>query len=454
MLTAFRAMASELLNRSALGEYAGLTFGGMRDLAHALGYKKTLTHKDYWLRYRRNSIAARVVEAFPAGTWRGEGAELIELENPDRTTTFERTWSELQKKHNIWPTFKKADILAGLEEYSVILIGAPGRLNDPLGTNLTPNDLYFMTAFPQSEAPIHLWEDDPTDERYGKPLLYKFKKLDSARRSHFVHWTRVIHVADNTLSDPLHGQPRLERVWNLLDDLEKVTGGGSEAFWLRAHQGYHLNLDKDHDLEPDEETKLSDEADEFVHGIRRVFRSRAMEMKVLGSDVAMFDRNVDAIISQVSAGTGIPKRILMGSERGQLASEQDRVNWAERVQDRRNDFAGPAVVRQTGDRFITHGFLPKPRKAPDAYRVHWPPIYDQSVDERSKIGARMAETNQKFGGIVITENEIREHAYGFPPIDTETITFNREKMKPKPVAPQAKSDIDRETVRSGDGDQE
>jgi hypothetical protein len=240
-----------------------------------------------------------------------------------------------------------------------------------------------------------------------------------------VHWSRIVHVADGCLDDHVYGQPRLQRVWNLLDDLEKVTGAGSEAFWLRAHQGYHFDLDKEVELDDTAETQLSDEVDEFVNNIRRAVRTRGVKLTSLGSDVANFDRNVDSIITQISSGTGIPKRILVGSEQGQLASEQDRVNWAERVQDRRNEFAGPTVVRQFVDRLIEHGALPEPSD----YDVRWPQIFDLSDDERAKIAVKYAEINQKAGKIVVTVDEIRDLTLGLGALPEEARKENEETAK-------------------------
>ena len=151
-----------------------------------------------------------------------------------------------------------------------------------------------------------------------------------------------------------------------------------------------------------------------MNGFQRFFRSRGVKIETLGSDVANFDRNVDSVISQISAGSSIPQRILMGSERGQLASQQDRVNWAERIQDRRTEYAAPKIVRPFVDRLIEHGELPKPAQ----YEVGWPQIYDLSDDERATIAAKWAEINQKNGAskdpnnLVVLPNEIRDRILG------------------------------------------
>lgn len=433
-LMMIRRLESALVSRSNLAQAAGLTFGGKRDVSEALGYKETLDAADYWARYRRNSVAGRVVEAYPSGTWRGLG-ELIEVEDPNTITTFEKAWDEFNTRLRVWPVFRRLDILAGLGRYSVLLIGAPGALSSDLPDALTPEQIVFLNAFSEKDVSITEFETRTTNPRFGMPTLYEITGTDprNATRPVKVHWSRLIHVADGALDNEIYGLPRLERVWNHLDDLEKVVGAGSEAFWLRAHQGYQFDIDKDTRLDEKGEEDLKDEVDEFINGIKRVVRTRGVKLQTLGSDVASFDANVQSIIALISSGTGIPQRILMGSERGQLASQQDRVNWAERVQDRRTEFAGPYIVRALVDRLLEHGALPEP----ETYDIRWPQIYDLSDDERAKIANQWATINQKnkdTGGLVLTANEIRDRVLGLGPLKKQDVT-EAMSMMPKPPEP-------------------
>ena len=416
-----RLMESALVARRNIMNAAGITFAGARDTFCALGYKTTLAPADYHARYKRNSVAGRVVEAHPRGTWRGFG-ELIEVENPKEITPFEQAWDDFNTRLRVWPTFLRLDILVGLGRYGILLIGAPGAPNTPLPDKLTAEQIFFLSPFSELDVTIESFENSFTNSRYGLPVEYSIKGLDlnNATKPMRVHWSRVIHVADGALDTEIYGLPRLERVWNNIDDLEKVVGAGSEAFWLRAHQGYQFDIDKETQLDSEGLDNLETEVDDFVNGIRRAVKTRGVKLQVLGSDVAVFDQNVESIISLISSGTGIPQRILMGSERGQLASQQDRVNWAERVQDRRTEFAGPYIVRALVDRLLERKVFPEP----DGYDVRWPQIYDLSDDERAKIANQWATINQRnkdTGGMVLTPNEIRDRVLGMGPLEKEQV---------------------------------
>ena len=58
-----------------------------------------------------------------------------------------------------------------------------------------------------------------------------------------VHYSRILHVAEGVLQNSYKGEPRLSRVFNLLDDLMKVAGGSAETFWLTANRGLQADID-------------------------------------------------------------------------------------------------------------------------------------------------------------------------------------------------------------------
>lgn len=423
-LLALRALSSGLVARSQLASRAGLSFNGDRDLFLAVGYKRYLTATDYRDRYERNGIAARVVEAMPKATWRGL-LELIEDENPETQTEFEAAWFALNERLKVQDNLRRADILAGIGRYAALVIGAPGELDQPLPDRLKPEEVAFLQPYAEDDLPIASWVTDKQDPRFGWPLQYRLARRSVefvSRPSTQIHYSRVLHLADGILDDGVFGEPRLRSSWNYFDDLEKVSGGGAEAFWLRVHQGFHFNLDPDTEIDDGELKKMSEEADEFVHGMRRAFRTRGVEMNVKGSDVADISRPVDAIITLISGATSIPKRILLGSERGELASTQDRMNWNDRVQERRDEYAEPYVLRPLIDRFIQLGVLPTPRK--EGYTVRWPMM--QVLDDLQKVEvvARLTDANTKLPGI-IEADELRDRFLGLPPLKAPIRTAAR-----------------------------
>ena len=417
MANLLRTAASALLGRSELADRAGLSFGDRRDVYASLGYLEVLKPRDYRGLYERGGIAKRLVEAFPVSTWRG-GGELVEDEDPTVETAFEIAFNELNQRLSIWGTFQRADILAGLGRFSILLLGAPGAFDTPLD-RCRPDELKYLATYSERDVTIESVEADPHSERFGLPLFYSLVRVNSAAQreqkmpANRIHYSRVIHIAEGMLDDPMLGTPRLKAVWNYLDDLMKVVGGGSEAFWKRADRGLHVKLDPTLTPTDAELTELSDRVEEYTHDLKRVIRTRGVELESLGSDVANFGPSAATILDLISATSGIPQRILMGSERGQLASSSDQSNYDDRVQDRRTDFAGPQVVRPFVDRLIALGVLPEP----DQYEVRWPEIDDMDDMQRMEIASKAADVNQKMGETVISGDEIRDRYLGLPPLE-------------------------------------
>lgn len=426
-------LATTLINRSRFANVAGITFGGKRDLYEALGYQRQLFPMDYRSRYNRNGVAARIVECKPQDTWRG-GGQLMENDDPSTDTPFETAWDELNKRLRVWPLFEKVDILAGIGRYAIIVLGAPGVMEEPL-EKCSAQELKYLSVYAEEDAVVAEFETDQFNERYGLPKIYNITRtavkttagtstVTTKGPGKRVHWSRVQHVADGLLDDQVYGTPRLERCWNLLDDLEKVTGGGAEAFWKRADGGLQLDLDPMMDLDDAAVEEMKQQTEDYVHGLKKVVRTRGMSMNRLGSDVANFKDPVDSVISQISAGTGIPQRVLMGSEQGKLAADQDSIKYYRSIEARRLAFAETHVVRPFVNRMIELGVLPPSKE----YVVQFSQIRTMDDDEKALLASKWAQLNTLPGGIVVLPNEIRERCLGLQPLTPAELP------KPEPVA--------------------
>jgi len=447
-----RAATSVLLERMQFLRAAGMSFNGLRDLYNILGYPRVISPAQYRDRYARGGIAGRVVDAMPKATWRG-GVEIIEDEDPEVSTTFEETCAALMTRLKLTQVFQRLDILAQQCRYGVLLLGAPGDFNQELPKG-KPEQLVYVTPFAEEDARVMEWELDEHNPRFGQPTHYQLSRLTANSLANIgswgvpafspaalqqpVHWSRVIHVpAEGILDNEVFGPPALERVWNLLDDLDKVIGGGAEAFWLRANQGLHLNIDKDTaNVKPEDLKDLKDQADEYQHQIRRILRTRGVDVNELGSDVANFSNPADAVVTQIAGSKAIPKRILTGSEMGELASSQDRENFRDQVNGRQLSYAEPTILRQFFDRLITYKYIVAPKKGAEAYQIKWAHVQVLTEQEKAEGASKWASVNNTQGAPVFLNREIRDKWYAMPPLTPEEIQKEKELAKPlEPPAP-------------------
>lgn len=419
-----RAAAGALSRRYDFAGRVGMSYAHsttgvfQRNLYQALGYDLKLETENYRQRYQRGGISQRVVEAEPRATWIS-GAQIVEDPDPRTETQFESAIIELFDGLDLWARLQRADILAGLGHYAVLLLGAEGELDTPLPRMTGPESLLYARPIAEDRAAIESLVQDKEDRRYGQPEFYKVRLDDKSQITKKVHHTRIVHVAENTLEDDVYGRPRLRAVWNYLNDLDKIVGGGAEAAWQRMQPGMQLDLDPAvaAELDSTEEDKLDDEITEYLHDpMKRVLRTQGVTIKTLAATVAAFGPNAKAVLDMIAGTTGIPVRILLGSERGELASSQDRTNWADRIAERWSEFAVP-LVRALIDRLIAVGALPEP----DQYEVVWPDSEVLDEGEKAEVADKTASANQRQfasgGGPIMTGDEIRERVFGLGPIE-------------------------------------
>lgn len=406
--------------RGLLGSAAGMAFGGKRDYYKVFGWNSNPTHVNFLAKYVKQDIAQRVINAPVKGTW-------TDQPHLDGGSAFNTAWEELVEERDIFHYIGKADIFAGLGAYSVLIIGIDDglKLDKPVNRG-RQNKIIYMQPYLEGSAEIIEFDENPNSKRFGKPVMYRIKpgesilhrkSTDARLRSQTqfdVHWSRVLHLADNTLENTVFGHSRLESVYNTLDDILKVGGGSAETYWLTANRGMQVDVDKDMELAEDDAANLEEEVDEYEHGIRRILRTRGVKVTNLGSNVADPKNTFGVLMALLSSNTGIPQRVLMGAEAGQLASQQDRANWAVTLDQRIKDFAEPIVLKPLIRMLVDMNVLPQPQKL----KIVWPEPFKMNPLERAQTAAQQArsatnlartfETMQKVDAEFISLEEGRQ----------------------------------------------
>lgn len=393
----------------------GKTHGGKRDLYEIFGYKKNLQPEDFRDQHERGHIASRIVTAYPDAVW-SNPPELVEDEESQDDTEFEKQFKKLAKDLNLWHYLHRADVLAQLGRFSVLFIGiADGQddLTQPAGTGAPT----YLMPFGETNAEIKTFDRDVKSERYGKPLIYSLT-VDTAdgeggSETIEVHASRCIHIAERLLDNDVYGTSILKAIFNKLEDLEKVSGGSAETFWTNARGGLNVNADKDVEITDAEDLKK--QIDNYIHKLTRVIRTQGMDVKTLDQQVNSPKDQASMLLDLISGTTGIPKRILVGSERGELASSQDEDNWASRVDERRELFCGPCVLKQLVDTFVKLGAL----KEVEEWQVKWPQLITLSDEKKAEIATKKAQALSTYANSVGADSIITPEQFVVEILDEE-----------------------------------
>jgi len=376
-----------------------------RDYASQFGYPQMISKFDYQDMYDRNPIAHRVVQLYPLECWQTRPTILDS--NAPADSDFKREIDAVFSKHNIWGWLRRADILSGIGSYGILIIG----INDgkPMNEPVTIEDgvkyeLGYLRAFPESQVDIVESEIRRNSQRYGHPTMYRIQAqspnvefsgghVDLSTQE--IHWTRVVHIADNREISEIIGVPRLKLVYNACLDLMKIFGSSGEMFYKGAYPGYIIqatdNLLNTVQLDIPE---IQRQVELFENQFQRWMALKNATVNQLSSSYADPTGHVEVCINQIAIGLGCPARILMGSERGELASTQDAVIWKKRLMERQESYLTPFLIKPVVQRLVTFGIVPNPFN--NDFSVEWP---DLSIDTRTEIyevRAKQIEFLEKF----------------------------------------------------------
>jgi hypothetical protein len=424
------------------------------------------TAHEYKDLYDRNAIAGRVVECLPKESWQVT-PWVYESSDTNVVTDFERAWDALgsslrgkswfkeEQGSLIWDYLMRADILSGIGQYGVILLGFDDGQTD-LSQPVLPKPgmkLLYMRVFPESLAPVTSWDTNDYSPRKGMPLTYMITYNDPKDRqsgigvttaTRTVHYTRIVHIADNLGSSEVLGMPRMRQVLNNILDCQKVTGGSAEMYWQGALPGISIETlpQLGGDVEVDVDS-LRDSMELFFNGLQRYLQLTGQTAKTLAPTVVDPSPQVAIQIEQICIKLGIPVRIFKGSERGELASTQDDDAWNDRLVHRENLYLTPRVIVPVVDRLIWAGVLPEPQSDPDTgeeggYCVEWPDLTSRSDTEKADVAVKrtsaMAQYVQSGAEQLMKPLDFLVHILDFSEEEAEAILTTLEESMQETVA--------------------
>ncbi len=329
--------------------------GKKRDYNRTFGYPRNITYNQSLNRTKRNGIAKRLLEKPAVDTW-SDPPCLIGKK------VFIERFNEVISSCDLFNKMYELDKLAGMDSYAIMVIGLKGDTSDmsqPVSFN-EGAEVAYLQQYPAFLAPVKQWIDDVNNPRYNMPESYSIRNTSGrGSKEVIIHHSRVLHVAEGSLVNNIFGHPRLWTHWNTLDDLVKVVGGSAEMHWFAAYMGLHVNIPGDKQLKPGTEANLNRQLSDYHDGIGKAIRTRDVEITPLGGTTVDPSGLFQVLLSSLAIESGIPLRILLGTEAGALSSEQDRANWAKEVDNRRNLFIEPIFLNPMLRLLVNMGVLPE-----------------------------------------------------------------------------------------------
>lgn len=364
--------------------------------------------------YLRNAYAKVVNDKPVATTWRD--TPNLSPRNGDSDSPFSELIEQLDRNQRLWSYAERVDRAAGLGQHALLLIDTRQRQDqEDWATDARDEDIDGLDSITGYRPILDIQIDEidyggPDSERWGKPEFYQIdlsddideETQDDPLGSMRVHWTRAVNVpATKLLDDEILARPRAEPVLNNLLDIEKTLGAAAEAAYRAADYGLHINADPTQVDFDDGASELAEELQRYEQDLQRYIRTQGTEINRLGGDIqdpsGIVENNLDAI----SAETGIPKKELRGNESGEVSgAEQDKLSYFGTIQERRQSYANPHIVRGIIDRHILLGVFDRPD---GGYVIEWPDLHELSESDRADIQNKRAGVIANVPGLVGTE---------------------------------------------------
>ncbi|MDY6780220.1 MAG: DUF1073 domain-containing protein [Halobacteria archaeon] len=430
---------SDMVQRVAVADAMGESWGNLdeRDYYDTLGYPSPsqLDIDDYWAMFKRGGIAETIVTAVSEATWNDvPDVDDHSGEDEDETTDFETDVEALFEDTGALTAIRRADTLQRIGRFGVLYVGYDDGFDemsdpvDPTALSGDPSDdILYYQPFSEKQIEDFERETDPNDERFGKPATYDLDFGDQGLGVETVHHSRVLHIAEGALEDEVVGYSAYRPVFNhLVDLLYKVMGGSAEMYWRSADRKIVANQTEGGTM-PDED-KVVKQIEELVHNLRNVAWTQNVEMESLSGETPDPTGLKDGLIELIAGNLRIPKRKLLGTERGDLASTQDEMAFVQAIEERRNHFAGPQIFRKFVGMQVEYGVVANPRN--DSYDIDWPDNFELTELEEAELKQRLAKAYKDLAATdpseLATLEERREEVLGLPPKRGEAVDLPTE----------------------------
>lgn len=401
-----------------------------RNIDEECGYPSgRISGQEYRAMYEREGIGKRIVHLFPDHCWARE-PDIYEKMEPEETE-WEKALRKLVTEKQLFYYLHRLDLISGIGRYGVLLFGLDDgkTLDKPVSgfrkdgsfdeEVVNDYDVTYLRVFDETVCNILEIESDVTSPRYGLPNYYELKFQDpntgveeglgggiSAMRvgkesltPTKVHWSRVIHVAENCINSEIYGEPRMKPVWNRLLDLRKILGGSSEMLWKGGFPGYSLESQPDvvgAAVEIDIPS-IREEIKAMAEGLQRYIATQGMTVKSLAPQVADPRFHFEVQIKAISITLDVPMRKLVGSEAAALASVQDERTWNIRIAQRNARYVEPKIIRPVVSRLMNYGTLPRA----ESYIIEWDDLNAPSDLDKAEIASKFTDALVKYctGGV-------------------------------------------------------
>jgi len=343
---------------SYMAAMTGMQFKNHRDFYTIFGWERRVTSAMCSALYNYHGIARAVNDTPVDTTWRYK---------PQITSTdgFAKQIDTLDRRIRLYNALQTADRVSGIGQFGIIVLGIRGQSYEKPLRKFKLDDLVKLEVFQDAEVSLEMEAaEQKSKEQANTPRYYygiKYYKIGITR----IHPSRVIHIAENSV-DGIYGHSRLLPIYNQLHDMWKISGSSAEQFYISASLLLSAQGIDGFKIKAADGVALQEKLLELVNRMKGFLVSNGFEIKNIAPDIVSPKDSWEVMEKFISATSRIPRRILFGSEMGQLASTQDQNNYYERIESRQKNYVTECIINVLFDKLIAFSDLEK-----TTYSITW-----------------------------------------------------------------------------------
>ena len=143
---------------------------------------------------------------------------------------------------------------------------------------------------------------------------------------------------------------------------------------------------------------LQDSLLEVVNKMKGFIITNGFDIQNIAPDITSPKDSWEVYEKFISSASGIPRRILFGSEMGELASTQDQTTYYERIESRQINHITPNIIDAVMDKLMKYSEL-----GIQSYTVTWKQL--SALNEKE-----VSESVQKYADSIKKLNEAGEYS--------------------------------------------
>lgn len=314
--------------------------GGAHPAEYIFGYPPIINFSHYKYIYDKTPVAAAVIDHY-LQAW----APPPIVVDADENGKFAQEFAKWAAETMLWTELRKADKLALLGNYSVLLLRTSGELSIPMGA--VAGSITGVEAFAMDEFSVR----QTTNKR-------EIEGYDISPGEMKVHLSRTIHIAHNCLVGKVWGKPALLPVFNLAYDYMKASGAAAHNLWSSALATRMINLPQSPTAEQAED--IAKKFSRLQDGIDRVGVFQGIESFKSEQQREIAGHYMEVLFKCVGMATGIPYKILIGTQEAKIAGQADEAAWERKLNSRRKEQCEANIIRPLINKLIESGTIRKP----------------------------------------------------------------------------------------------